>query len=266
MKKVFKYIFLILITIIVFANNKVLAFSFNSISNIDILSPKYNITRLADENKCDKGYYQVGNSNVCEIVHKNISGYVYYDITTGQFVDNCSVFANKDHNDGAWKETCLAENPTNENSNCICQYYIPDSGGPIHTDEYDDYDVADSAFNPVKPDNTSPIIPDDIYTELPDITDCNFLLGDPDTSGSPAFYLLKAFHVIKYVALVLLVVLSVMDFTGAIAKQDKDAMAKVLKKLMMRFILCIIIFLLPYLIQLLLNYLVERQTDLCGIK
>ena len=106
-----------------------------------------------------------------------------------------------------------------------------------------------------------------IYPTLPeDLTKCNYLLGYPDDPGSPAYYLLKAFHVIKYVALVLLVVLSVMDFTGAIAKQDKDAMAKVFKKLMMRFILCIIIFLLPYLIQLLLNYLVERQTDLCGIK
>ena len=126
----------------------------------------------------------------------------------------------------------------------------------------------------LKPDGTSsndtqlvdPGTITEITTDLPDITDCNALLGDPETPGSPAFYLLKAFNVIKYVALVLLVVLSVMDFTGAIAKQDKDAMAKVLKKLMMRFILCIIIFLLPYFISLLLKYLVERQTDLCGIK
>lgn len=101
---------------------------------------------------------------------------------------------------------------------------------------------------------------------IPEITDCKSLLGDPDTKGSPAFYLVKAFHVIKYVALALMIVLSVMDLTGAVAKQDKDVMAKILKKLMMRFILCIIIFLLPYLLDKLLEYLVERQLDLCGVK
>lgn len=106
----------------------------------------------------------------------------------------------------------------------------------------------------------------EINTDLPEIAECTVLLGDPGTTGSPAFYLLKAFHVIKYVALVLMIVLSVMDFTSATAKQDKEAMAKILKKIMMRFILCIIIFLLPYFINLLLKYLVERQTDLCGIK
>ena len=100
---------------------------------------------------------------------------------------------------------------------------------------------------------------------LPDLEKCNDLLGDPGTDGSPAFYISKAFHVIKYVAIVLLIVLSVMDFTGAIVKEDKDAMAKILKRMIMRFILCIIIFLLPYLIDLLLKYLVERSTDLCGI-
>ena len=266
MKKEFRYIFLFMIIIVIFTNNKVLAFSFNSNSHINILSPKYNITRLANENKCDKGYYQVGNSNVCEIVYDGISGYVYYDNTTGQFVDNCSSFANKKHNDGVWKETCLAENPTDMNSSCICQYYIPNSGGPVHNDEYDDYDVADSAFNPVKPDTTVSIIPSDNFNEIPDITECSLLLGKPEDPGTPAFYLSTAFHVIKYVALVLMIVLSVMDFTGAIAKQDRDVMAKILKKLMVRFILCIIIFLLPYLLDILLNYLVERQTDLCGIK
>ncbi len=128
----------------------------------------------------------------------------------------------------------------------------------------------------LKPDGTSPSdtqladpseVPEvpDIEPELPNITECSLLLGKPEDPGTPAFYLLTAFHIIKYVALVLMIVLSVMDFTGAIAQQDKDVMAKILKKLMKRFILCIIIFLLPYLLDILLNYLVERQTDLCGL-
>ena len=110
------------------------------------------------------------------------------------------------------------------------------------------------------------IEPPELNTDLPDdIDNCQSLLGNPDIPGSPASYIVIAFDVIKYVALVLMIVLSVMDFTGAIAKQDKDAMAKVLKKLMLRFILCIIIFLLPWLVKLLLKYFVERQTDLCGM-
>ena len=106
--------------------------------------------------------------------------------------------------------------------------------------------------------------PDSSYEGLESITECSALLGDPiEDIGSPAYYLVKAFHVIKYVALILLIVLSVVDVTGAIAKQDKDAMTKLLKKIMMRFILCVIIFLLPYLITLLLKYLVYRQTTWC---
>lgn len=102
-------------------------------------------------------------------------------------------------------------------------------------------------------------------TSLPNITTCTGLLGEPDDEGSPAYYLVKAFDVIKYVAIVLLIVLSVMDFTGAVTKQDKDALSKILKRVMMRFVLCIIIFFLPYFVKLLLHYLVERQIDLCGI-
>ena len=140
-------------------------------------------------------------------------------------------------------------------------------GCNITTTETNGYSKADCYF---KDENTGGNVTEqnpDLNAELPnDIENCNSLLGEPDEPGSPAYYLVKAFHVIKYVALILLLVLSVMDFTNAIAKQDKDAMSKVLKKLMMRFILCIIIFLLPYLISLLLKYLVEVQTDLCGVK
>ncbi len=104
-------------------------------------------------------------------------------------------------------------------------------------------------------------------SDVSEKTDCNGeLLGYPDDPGSPAYYLVKVFHVIKYVALVLLVVLSVMDFTGAIASHDADVIKKVTNKLIMRFIICVIIFLLPYLIELFLKYLVERNTSLCGIE
>lgn len=145
---------------------------------------------------------------------------------------------------------------------CVNVYFTDEKEGNDRANSYDLISYLPKVFETESVPNYFND-PSSSYEGLEPITECTALLGDPGTDGTPAFYLVKAFHVIKYVALVLLIVLSVIDFTSATAKQDKDAMAKLLKKIMMRFILCIIIFLLPYLVKLLLKYLVSRQTDLC---
>ena len=83
--------------------------------------------------------------------------------------------------------------------------------------------------------------------------------------SDPAYYLTVAFSVIRYVAIILLIVLTVIDFVGAVASQDNDIMNKAIKKLGKRFVLCIIIFLLPSLIKFILQYIYDRSIDLCGI-
>lgn len=98
------------------------------------------------------------------------------------------------------------------------------------------------------------------------ITDCTSLLGNPETEGTPAFYLVKAFEVVKYVAIILLIVLTIIDFVGAVASQDNDVIMKTAKKAGIRAMLCVIIFLLPMLIQFVLKYVSDRAIDLCGIK
>ncbi len=101
-----------------------------------------------------------------------------------------------------------------------------------------------------------------------DITACKGLFGNPEfmQGGSdPAYYLTVAFSVIRYVAIILLIVLTVIDFVGAVASQDNDIMNKAIKKLGKRFVLCIIIFLLPSLIKFILQYIYDRSIDLCGI-
>ena len=94
---------------------------------------------------------------------------------------------------------------------------------------------------------------------------CTSLLGSPSENYTPAFYLSKAFHVLKYAGIVILIVMSVVDFTTALASNDNDAIAKAAKKTTIRLVFCVIIFLLPYLIELILKYLNDRAIDMCGI-
>ena len=78
--------------------------------------------------------------------------------------------------------------------------------------------------------------------------------------------LLIAFKVIKYVSIALLAVLSTIDFVGAIASNDNDILKKTISKILKRFILCILIFLLPTIIEFVLRYVYDQSINLCGIK
>ena len=95
---------------------------------------------------------------------------------------------------------------------------------------------------------------------------CETLLGDPDVEGTPAYYLVFVFSVIKYVAIVILIVLSIIDFVGAVASHDNDILKKVVRKTLIRAILCVVIFLLPTIIEFILKYFADNAAGLCGIK
>lgn len=94
---------------------------------------------------------------------------------------------------------------------------------------------------------------------------CTSLLGDPAKSNppSPAFLLSYAFKVLRYVAIILLVVLSIMDFVSSVSSQDTDSLKKAVNKTIRRAILCVIIFLLPYLIEYVLTFLNDNATKIC---
>ena len=95
--------------------------------------------------------------------------------------------------------------------------------------------------------------------------DCTSLLGNPDTASTPAYYLRIAFSVVRYVAIIILVVATVIDFITATAQSNEDALQKATKKALIRLVLCIVIFVLPTLITFILRYLNDRAVDLCGI-
>ena len=99
---------------------------------------------------------------------------------------------------------------------------------------------------------------------LPGDADCEFFLGDPSVQYTPSWYLVIVFHVIKYVAIIILLVLSAMDFLSATASKDEDSLKKAVNKFIIRLILCVVIFLLPTLLQFILQIIFDNAS-MCGI-
>lgn len=101
--------------------------------------------------------------------------------------------------------------------------------------------------------------------EIDELTTCSSLLGDPNKSNpaSPAYYMSFAFSVIRYIAIILLIVLTIMDFASAVASQDNDILKKATTKAIKRAILCVIIFLLPTLIDFILQFIHDSSISDC---
>ena len=138
------------------------------------------------------------------------------------------------------------------------------NGLPVCPELYLNYDSSESKITVYYSQESylSAIRSKGANVEINDLN-CDSLFGNPDNSGTPAYYLSFAFKVIKYIAIVILIVLSIMDFISAVASQDNDALKKAMNKALTRFIICVIIFLLPILIEFLLKYINDRAIDLC---
>ena len=120
-----------------------------------------------------------------------------------------------------------------------------------------------NAFAEVKTYTNSNIVNQATTKNVEIAQSCSSLLGNPKKDGDPADYLTFAFKVVRYVAIVLLLVLSTMDFVGAVAASDDDALKKAFNHLMIRLVLCVVIFLLPVLIEFILQIINNHAIDLC---
>jgi len=80
---------------------------------------------------------------------------------------------------------------------------------------------------------------------------CESVFGDPKTEGTTAHFLDGIFTTIKWVAPLLCLVFSVVEFVKAAASQDKDALNKAFSKTIKRIVLALILFFLPSLINVL---------------
>lgn len=97
---------------------------------------------------------------------------------------------------------------------------------------------------------------------------CESYLGNPQdkTHKPPAYYLQFAFNLIKYIAIIMLLVLTIVDFAKAVASSKDEAIKKAGKSTIWRVILAIIIFLLPLLIKFLFTLFGIYSAGTCGIQ
>ena len=101
---------------------------------------------------------------------------------------------------------------------------------------------------------------------LVQIQDCeNTLLGSTADPNSVAWLLQQVFTYVKVLGPILVVILSSVDFIKVIAKGDDDAMAKAQKKLFTRLVLAVLLFLIPTLVEVLLDLFGLTSSGTCGI-
>jgi len=111
---------------------------------------------------------------------------------------------------------------------------------------------------------------DDEVIDYYDNEDCSgsgSLFGDPDADDeSVAWLLQKLFNYIKIIGPVLIVILSSIDFARVMIDGDEKAMNGALKKLGLRLILAVLLFLIPTLVKFLLDIFGITGDPTCGIQ
>ena len=85
---------------------------------------------------------------------------------------------------------------------------------------------------------------------------CDSLLGDPNNCDGkcPANWFQWILNVMKYVAIVALLVLVISDFLKALTENDKDAMKKAGSKALKRFVYCVLIFFVPIIVEIIMTW------------
>ena len=79
------------------------------------------------------------------------------------------------------------------------------------------------------------------------------LLGDPEDEDSVAWLVYLILNIIKVAGPILVILLSSVDFILVIVKSDNEAFAKAQKKLITRLVLAILLFLVPVIVQVILE-------------
>lgn len=88
-------------------------------------------------------------------------------------------------------------------------------------------------------------------------------LGNPKNSQYPAFWLQEALNIMRYIAIVALLVLVTTDFVKAVASNDKDALKKAGSTAIKRFIYCVLLFFVPIVIKIVMTMFGVYSS--CGI-
>ena len=90
---------------------------------------------------------------------------------------------------------------------------------------------------------------------------CEGFLGSKTDKTAPAYYLHFVLVLIRYLAIVLALVLSIIDFFKAIFSQDKDMLKKAAMTAVKRVVFAVIIFFVPIILEFILGLLGAYTVD-----
>lgn len=106
----------------------------------------------------------------------------------------------------------------------------------------------------------------DDYNQDQTCTGDNSILGNPNDPNSVAWLLDKILTYATIIGMVLVVVLSSIDFLKVIVKSDDEAMAKATKKLALRLVFAALLFFVPTLTNAILDIFGLTSESTCGIQ
>jgi hypothetical protein len=92
---------------------------------------------------------------------------------------------------------------------------------------------------------------------------CDAIFGNPGTPGTVAYYIQLVLNIIKYVGVVLVIVLTVVDFVKALLGEEKDMYKPLARKAIKRTIYAVLLFLMPSIVKGILTLIDVYGT--CGI-
>lgn len=130
---------------------------------------------------------------------------------------------------------------------------------------------AKSTINPITFDSKMAVISDSInsnsvvavISSLKDNKECKGILGNPDNEDSVAWFLVKILNYLRLLGPLMVLVLSSLDFAKAILTSDDESLKKAQSSLITRLILAALLFVLPTLIEVILDIFGFTSSDIC---
>ena len=89
---------------------------------------------------------------------------------------------------------------------------------------------------------------------------CNDLFGNKNDAGSVMSIISEVYKIAKIVAVIMVIVLSMMDFTKAVASSDSDILRKTFNVFIKRLIILMSFFLIPGFIKLIFDFVFGEGT------
>ena len=93
---------------------------------------------------------------------------------------------------------------------------------------------------------------------------CTGILGSPDDPNATAYYLQLALNIMRYAAVVALVVMSSLDYIKALIAQNNDAIKKANITFLKRLAYCVLIFFVPLVVKFIMEIVGVYGT--CGVQ